>query len=113
MFLVVLPSWGSIRWKTNNLWLSIGLDFNDKFKALVISSANIQFTVSSVSSPNGLDVFAVTNNPSTASNSDVWTDVFDGNQYVDDSTTGDSTGSKTLDLGATAKSDIASLRLIL
>lgn len=77
---------------------------------LVVSSANIQFTVSSVSSPNGLDVFAVTNNPSTSTNSAVWTDIFNGNQYVDDSTTGDSTGSKTLDLGTTAKSDIASLR---
>ena len=36
LFLAVLPSWGSIRWKTNNLWLSIGLDINNKFKALEI-----------------------------------------------------------------------------
>ena len=36
LFLSVLPSWGSIRWKTNNLWLSIGLAVNNKFKAMKI-----------------------------------------------------------------------------
>ena len=45
LFLVVLPSWGSIRWKTNNLWLSIGLDFNDKFKALKIFFSGFIFSV--------------------------------------------------------------------
>jgi len=34
LFLSVLPSWGSIRWKTSNLWVSIGLDFKNKFTAL-------------------------------------------------------------------------------
>ena len=34
LFLAVLPSWGNIRWKTNNLWLSIGLDVNNKLQAL-------------------------------------------------------------------------------
>ena len=34
LFLVVLPSWGFCRWKTNNLWVSIGLDFRNKFKAI-------------------------------------------------------------------------------
>ena len=33
LFLIILPSWGFIRWKTNNLWVSIGLDFKNKFKA--------------------------------------------------------------------------------
>jgi len=33
LFLSVLPSWSVIRWKTNNLWVSIGLDFENKFKA--------------------------------------------------------------------------------
>ena len=33
LFLSVLPSWGSIRWETNNIWLSIGLDVNNKFTA--------------------------------------------------------------------------------
>ena len=45
LFLAVLPSWGSIRWKTNNLWLSIGLDFNDKFKALKIFFSGFIFSV--------------------------------------------------------------------
>ena len=34
LFLSVLPSWGSIRWKTNNPWASIGLDFENIFTAL-------------------------------------------------------------------------------
>ena len=36
LFLMILPSWGRIRWKTNQLWLSIGLDFESKFKAIKI-----------------------------------------------------------------------------
>ncbi len=36
IFLFILPSWGSARWKTNNLWVSIGLDFKNKFTALKI-----------------------------------------------------------------------------
>ena len=34
LFLSVLPSWGRVRWETNKLWLSIGLDFQDRFKAI-------------------------------------------------------------------------------
>ena len=45
LFLAVLPSWGSIRWKTNNLWLSIGLDSNNKFKALKIFLSGFIFSV--------------------------------------------------------------------
>ena len=33
-FLLLLPSWGRVRWKTNDLWLYIGLDFKNKFRAL-------------------------------------------------------------------------------
>ena len=36
LFLIILPSWGRIRWKTNHLWLSIGLDFRNKLSALKI-----------------------------------------------------------------------------
>ncbi len=36
LFLIVLPSWGRIRWKTNHLWLSIGLDFQNKLSSLKI-----------------------------------------------------------------------------
>ena len=45
LFLAVLPSWGSIRGKTNNLWLSIGLDSNNKFKALKIFLSGFIFSV--------------------------------------------------------------------
>ncbi len=45
LFLAVLPSWGSIRWKTNNLWLSIGLDVNNKFTALRIFFSGFIFSV--------------------------------------------------------------------
>jgi len=34
LFLIILPSWGRIRWKTNHLWLSIGLDFKNKFRSI-------------------------------------------------------------------------------
>ena len=33
LFLIILPGWGFNRWKTNNLWISIGLDFRNKFRA--------------------------------------------------------------------------------
>ncbi len=45
LFLAVLPSWGSIRWKTNNLWLSIGLDINNKFTAFRIFFSGFIFSV--------------------------------------------------------------------
>ena len=31
-FLIVLPSWARVRWKTNNVWAYIGLDFNNIFQ---------------------------------------------------------------------------------
>ena len=34
LFLIVLPSWGRIRWQTNYVWSSIGLDFENKFRAI-------------------------------------------------------------------------------
>ena len=46
LFLAVLPSWGSIRWKTNNLWLSIGLDVNNKLQALKTFFNGYIFSVS-------------------------------------------------------------------
>ena len=45
LFLSILPSWGKIRWKTNYLWLSIGLDFENKFKALKIFFSGFIFSV--------------------------------------------------------------------
>ena len=45
LFLAVLPSWGSIRWKTNNLWLSIGLAVNNQFRALRIFFSGFIFSV--------------------------------------------------------------------
>ncbi len=45
LFLCVLPSWGNIRWKTNNIWLSIGLDFRNKFSALKIFISGFIFSV--------------------------------------------------------------------
>ncbi len=44
LFLIILPSWGKIRWKTNYLWLSIGLDFNNKYKALKIFCSGFMFS---------------------------------------------------------------------
>ena len=45
IFLAVLPSWSSIRWKTNNLWLSLGLAVNNKFTALKIFLSGFIFSV--------------------------------------------------------------------
>ncbi len=36
LFLILLPSWGKIRWKTKHLWVSIGLDYKNKFRAIQI-----------------------------------------------------------------------------
>tara|TARA_Y100001968_G_scaffold320148_1_gene352712 strand:- start:41 stop:892 length:852 start_codon:yes stop_codon:yes gene_type:complete len=45
LFLSILPRWGLIRWKTNNLWVSIGLDFRNKFSALKIFFNGFVFSV--------------------------------------------------------------------
>ncbi len=45
LFISVLPSWGRIRWKTNHLWASIGLDFQNKFLALKIFLSGFIFSV--------------------------------------------------------------------
>ena len=44
LFLTVLPSWGRIRWKTNDLWLYIGLDLKNKFKAIKIFVSGFLFS---------------------------------------------------------------------
>ena len=44
LFLSILPSWGNNRWNTNNLWMSIGLDFKNKFKALKIFFSGFVFS---------------------------------------------------------------------
>tara|TARA_Y100001968_G_scaffold65910_1_gene56674 strand:- start:2858 stop:3727 length:870 start_codon:yes stop_codon:yes gene_type:complete len=36
LFLIILPSWARVRWKTNNVWLDIGLDFKNKIRGLKI-----------------------------------------------------------------------------
>ena len=45
LFLRVLPSWGRIRWKTNHLWLSIGLDFKNKLTALKLFFSGFMLSV--------------------------------------------------------------------
>ncbi len=32
LFLIILPSWGKVRWKTNHVWLNIGLNIKNKSK---------------------------------------------------------------------------------
>jgi len=44
LFLIILPSWGRIRWKTNDSWLSIGLDFNNKFRAIKTFLSGLLFS---------------------------------------------------------------------
>ena len=45
LFLIILPGWGRIRWKTNHLWLSIGLDFKNTFKAIKTFSGGFLFSL--------------------------------------------------------------------
>jgi len=45
LFLSILPSWGRIRWKTNNLWGLLGLDFKNKFSTLKIFFSGFLFSV--------------------------------------------------------------------
>ena len=45
LFLIVLPSWGSIRWNTTNLWVSIGLDYKNKIAALKIFFGGFIFSI--------------------------------------------------------------------
>ena len=44
MFLLVLPGWGRIRWKSNHIWLSIGLDFKNKFRSIKIFFSGLIFS---------------------------------------------------------------------
>ena len=45
LFLIVLPDWARVRWKTNHLWPSIGLDFKNKSKALKQFFSGLIFAV--------------------------------------------------------------------
>ena len=44
LFLSVLPSWAHIRWKTNHLWLSIGLDLNNKVRSIKLFVSGFIFS---------------------------------------------------------------------
>ena len=44
IFLFLLPSWGRIRWKTNHLWFSIGLDSKNKLRSLKIFFNGFMFS---------------------------------------------------------------------
>ncbi len=45
LFLSVLPSWGRIRWKTNHLWLYIGLDFKNIVQSLKLFFGGFIFSI--------------------------------------------------------------------
>ena len=45
LFLIVLPGWAKVRWKTNHLWPSIGLDFQNKLEAFSQFSSGFIFSV--------------------------------------------------------------------
>ena len=44
LFLISLPSWGRIRWKTNHLWSSIGLDFKNKLRGMKLFFSGFIFS---------------------------------------------------------------------
>ena len=45
LFLSVLPSWGRIRWKTNHLWLYIGLDSKNTVQSLKLFFGGFIFSI--------------------------------------------------------------------
>ncbi len=44
LFLFILPSWGKIRWKTNNLWFYLGLDMTNKSRAIKVFFGGFTFS---------------------------------------------------------------------
>ena len=44
LFLILLPSWGRSRWKTNQVWLYIGLDLKNKFRAIKVFFSGFIFS---------------------------------------------------------------------
>ena len=44
LFLILLPSWGKIRWKTNHIWVSIGLDSKNIFISIRIFLSGFVFS---------------------------------------------------------------------
>ena len=44
LFLLVLPSWGRIRWNTNHFWLSIGLNMKNNFRAIKMFFSGFLFS---------------------------------------------------------------------
>ena len=45
LFLCILPSWGRIRWKTNHLWLYIGLDLKNTVQSLKLFFGGFIFSI--------------------------------------------------------------------
>ena len=44
LFLIILPSWGRVRWKTNHIWLYIGLDFKNISRAIKTFFIGLSFS---------------------------------------------------------------------
>ena len=44
LFLIILPSWASIRWRNNNLWVSIWLNFEHKFRSIKLFLSGLTFS---------------------------------------------------------------------
>ena len=45
LFLSILPSWGRLRWKTNHIWLDIGLDFKNTVQSLKLFFGGFIFSI--------------------------------------------------------------------
>lgn len=72
-----------------------------------VTNTVFKFEVYEVSSPRNCDYMEINNQPSTAADSTLWTDIGDGTVFVDADSTCTTTGTnKQIDLGTSADSDV-------
>lgn len=73
-----------------------------------ITDTVLTFQVTAVSNAINCDIYQLTTDAEGAVASTVWTDIGDGDNYLSNSNQCTTTGSKSIDLGATADSDVQS-----
>lgn len=85
---------------------SFEFDLTNVPKLATITDTSIDFTISEQFNTINCSYLAMASQPSTLSQSDLWADIGDGTTFVSNDTTCLTNGAKTLDLGASADSDL-------
>ncbi|MFB5597698.1 MAG: hypothetical protein ACE5RJ_01600, partial [Nitrosopumilaceae archaeon] len=71
-----------------------------------ITDVDFIYDITSVSNPINCDFWSMEGQPSTLTASQMWDDVLDGTEYVDNDATCTTTGSKTVDLGTNGDAEL-------